>query len=39
MINPQVVSADERLEMEEGCLSMPEIFDKVHRYRACTCAP
>jgi peptide deformylase len=32
MINPEIVSADERCEMEEGCLSVPGISDKVQRY-------
>ncbi len=32
MINPEVISTDERREMDEGCLSVPDIFDKVQRY-------
>jgi peptide deformylase len=32
MINPEIISSDERREMEEGCLSVPDIFDKVQRY-------
>jgi len=32
MINPEIVSTDERQEMDEGCLSVPDIFDKVQRY-------
>ena len=32
MINPEVVGADEQVEMEEGCLSVPDIRDKIQRY-------
>jgi len=32
MINPEVISSDERQEMEEGCLSVPDIRDTVQRY-------
>jgi peptide deformylase len=32
MINPEVVETSERVEMEEGCLSVPDIRDKVQRY-------
>jgi peptide deformylase len=32
MINPEVLGAEERQEMEEGCLSLPDIRDKVQRY-------
>ncbi|NGY04754.1 peptide deformylase [Solimonas terrae] len=32
IINPQIVDPDERVEMEEGCLSVPGIADKVQRY-------
>ena len=33
LINPELVAAsDERVLMDEGCLSVPEVFDKVSRY-------
>jgi peptide deformylase len=32
MVNTEVVSADDRQIMEEGCLSVPEIKDSVTRY-------
>jgi peptide deformylase len=32
MINPEVVEPSDRVEMEEGCLSVPDIRDKVQRY-------
>jgi peptide deformylase len=32
MINPEVIGADEQVEMEEGCLSVPDIRDKIQRY-------
>lgn len=32
MINPEMVGSDDRQEMEEGCLSLPDIRDKVQRY-------
>jgi len=33
MINPEVSELLEREEMEEGCLSVPDISDRVQRYR------
>ena len=36
LINPEILSTDERQEMEEGCLSVPQIFDKVERHRTVT---
>jgi peptide deformylase len=32
MINPEVLEPSDRVEMEEGCLSVPDIRDKVQRY-------
>ena len=32
MINPEIVESADRQEMEEGCLSVPDIRDKVQRY-------
>jgi peptide deformylase len=32
MINPEIVSSDDRQEMEEGCLSVPDIRDKIPRF-------
>jgi len=32
LINPEVLAAEEPQEMEEGCLSLPDIRDKVQRY-------
>jgi len=32
MINPEVTESTERVEMEEGCLSVPGVADKVQRY-------
>jgi len=32
MINPEVIDGGDRQEMEEGCLSVPDIRDKVQRY-------
>lgn len=36
MINPEMVDSTERQEMEEGCLSVPGIADKVQRYNRLT---
>ncbi len=32
MINPEIVEGSDRQDMEEGCLSVPDIRDKVQRY-------
>jgi peptide deformylase len=32
LINPEILASDDRQEMEEGCLSVPDIRDKVQRY-------
>lgn len=32
LINPEILSTDERQEMEEGCLSVPEIRDTISRF-------
>lgn len=32
MINPEIVSATDRQEMEEGCLSVPDTNEKVQRF-------
>ena len=32
LVNPEIVSSDERQEMEEGCLSVPDVRDRVQRY-------
>ena len=32
LINPEILSTDERQEMEEGCLSVPDIRDTIQRY-------
>ena len=32
MINPEIVDPSDRQDMEEGCLSVPDIRDKVQRY-------
>jgi peptide deformylase len=32
MINPEVLEPQDRQEMEEGCLSVPDIRDKVQRF-------
>ena len=32
LINPEIVESADRQEMEEGCLSVPDIRDKVQRY-------
>jgi peptide deformylase len=32
LINPEVSGAEDRQEMEEGCLSVPDIRDKILRY-------
>ena len=32
MINPEILDGGDRQEMEEGCLSVPDIRDKVQRY-------
>ena len=32
LINPEVTESSERQEMEEGCLSVPDIRDKIQRY-------
>ncbi|WP_293368482.1 peptide deformylase [Nevskia sp.] len=32
LINPEILSSDERQEMEEGCLSVPDIRDNILRF-------
>jgi peptide deformylase len=32
LINPQIVERADRVDMEEGCLSVPGVADKVERY-------
>jgi len=32
MINPEIIESSAKEEMEEGCLSVPGIFDKVQRF-------
>lgn len=32
LINPEILSTDERQEMEEGCLSVPDIRDTIERF-------
>lgn len=32
IINPEIIEPDNRIEMEEGCLSVPGVADKVQRY-------
>lgn len=32
IVNPEIVEAGEQQEMEEGCLSVPEVRDTVNRY-------
>jgi peptide deformylase len=32
LINPEILEADERTEMEEGCLSVPDTNEKVPRF-------
>lgn len=32
LINPIIVEASDKQEMEEGCLSVPDVADKVQRY-------
>jgi peptide deformylase len=32
MVNPELIGTDDRQEMEEGCLSVPDIRDKIQRY-------
>ncbi|HEY9545768.1 MAG TPA: peptide deformylase [Solimonas sp.] len=32
IINPEILDPAERIEMEEGCLSVPGVVDKVQRY-------
>ena len=32
MINPEIIEGGDRQEMEEGCLSVPDIRDKVQRF-------
>jgi peptide deformylase len=32
LANPEIVSSDERQEMEEGCLSVPDIRDTISRF-------
>ena len=33
MINPEIIDSSEKEEMEEGCLSVPGIFDRVQRFK------
>ena len=32
IINPEIIESSSREEMEEGCLSVPGIFDRIERY-------
>lgn len=32
LINPKVVSGEDKIELEEGCLSFPKIYEKVKRW-------
>lgn len=36
MINPEIVAREEPVEMDEGCLSVPEHYDRVTRYNRVT---
>lgn len=36
LINPKIISGQNKEEMEEGCLSFPGIFEKVKRYHTIT---
>lgn len=33
MINPEILSQEEPVEVDEGCLSVPEHYDRVTRYQ------
>ena len=35
-INPKVVFVGEHAAMEEGCLSVPNVYTKIRRYKKCT---
>lgn len=32
LINPKIISGEDKMELEEGCLSFPQIFEKVKRW-------
>ena len=32
LINPKVISGEDKIELEEGCLSFPKIYEKVKRW-------
>jgi len=32
LINPKIISGQDKIELEEGCLSFPKIYEKVKRY-------
>ena len=32
LINPKVISGEDKIELEEGCLSFPRIYEKVKRW-------
>ena len=32
LINPKVLSGEDKIELEEGCLSFPKIYEKVRRW-------
>ena len=32
LINPKVLSGEDKVELEEGCLSFPKIYEKVKRW-------
>ncbi|MBR3627924.1 MAG: peptide deformylase [Elusimicrobia bacterium] len=32
LINPKVISGEDKVELEEGCLSFPKIYEKVKRW-------
>jgi peptide deformylase len=35
MINPEILSVEEEIEVQEGCLSVPGHYDTVKRYARC----
>jgi peptide deformylase len=39
LINPEIIARSGEQVCEEGCLSVPGIYDKVSRAERCACAP
>jgi len=38
LINPEIISLENKIEEEEGCLSFPQIYEKIKRFKNVTAA-